>query len=250
MGTADAGSEFDKLFAKRFNELDSLISSSPSSPPLFPAEVVVAKSSSCRPCQQLQMPSEGKGQVLLQWFAFFLLVVGIALLLMYIMHKLRRTRNFKKSNIFGSMALPSVGGAGGTVATPPRATTGDAKIPMGAGASNSGGGSVKEIQDPMQIIPTSDARVQINMFYAPWCGHCKQLKPIFTEAASKYPDCDFALVDSTVLQAHPQAESFKVTGFPHLIAFLGKKQVASMIGNQGEKGLHEFIGKARAAAKN
>ena len=64
------GSEFDKLFASRFNELDSLISSSPSSPEI-PAAVFAKKPPSCRPCSALEMPSEGKGQTVLQWVAFF-----------------------------------------------------------------------------------------------------------------------------------------------------------------------------------
>jgi thiol-disulfide isomerase/thioredoxin len=242
-GAKYPGSEFDKLFASRFNELDSLISSDSS--PDFPAAPapVFAKKSSCRPCGALEMPSEGKGQTVLQWIAFFLLVVGIALLLMYIFQKLRKTR--KGGNLFGSMVLPSVGqkSAGGTVATPPRDTTGQAKTPLGEGKTV---GSVKVIMDPSKIVPSSDAKIQINMFFAEWCGHCKTLKPQFVELADSHPDVDFALVENTVMQQHPQADSFGVRGFPHVAAFLGKKQLGTLVGNQGKDKLNEFINKMKA----
>lgn len=240
------GSEFDKLFASRFNELDSLISSSPSSP-VIPA-AVFAKSSSCGDCSALQMPSEGRSQSVLQWLAFFLLVVGIALLLMYIFKRLRKTR--KSHNLFGSMVLPSVGqkSAGGTVATPPRDTTGQAKTPLGAGASESTG-RVKIIKDPSQIVPSTAAKTQINMFFATWCGHCTAMKPQFMELAEKHPDLDFALVENTVMQQHPEAESFGVRGFPHVAAFLGKKQLGTLVGNQGPEKLHEFVLKMKAMSQ-
>eukprot|EP01010_Urceolus_cornutus_P001798 NODE_2369_length_563_cov_218.558366_g1878_i0.p1 GENE.NODE_2369_length_563_cov_218.558366_g1878_i0~~NODE_2369_length_563_cov_218.558366_g1878_i0.p1 ORF type:complete len:147 (-),score=41.34 NODE_2369_length_563_cov_218.558366_g1878_i0:121-510(-) len=34
------------------------------------------------------------------------------------------------------------------------------------------------------------------LFYAPWCGHCKAMKPAFSEAASTLPG-KFAAVDCT-----------------------------------------------------
>jgi len=240
-GAAYPGSEFDKLFASRFNELDSLISSDSS--PDFPAPLLIKKSSSCRPCSALELPSEGRGQTMLQWVAFLLLVVGIALLLMYIFQKLRKTR--QGGNLFGSMVLPSVGqkSAGGTVATPPRDTTGQATGSLGSGES---AGRVKVIKDPAQIIPASDAKIQINMFFAPWCSHCKSLKPIFIELADKHPDVDFALVENTVMQQHPQADSFGVRGFPHMAAFMGKTQLGTLVGNQGKDKLNEFITKMKS----
>lgn len=240
-----AGSDFDKLFASRFNELDSLISSDSS--PLFApaASMKKAAASSCRPCGALELPSDGKFQNLAQWIVFFLLAVGILFLLMFIFKKLGRTRRQRHQNVFGSMLLPSVGqkGAGGTVETPPRAVTGEAKTPMGQGTA----GRVKVVTDPSEVLPSDDSKkVHIIMFFATWCGHCTAMKPQFLELAEQHPDALFALVENTVLQKHPQAESLGIRGFPHVAAFMGKKQLGQHVGNQGKEKLNDFIKKMKA----
>uniref|UniRef100_A0A673JZD7 Protein disulfide-isomerase A5-like n=1 Tax=Sinocyclocheilus rhinocerous TaxID=307959 RepID=A0A673JZD7_9TELE len=55
------------------------------------------------------------------------------------------------------------------------------------------------------------------MFYAPWCGHCKNMKPEFDEAAeilNKDPDSPgvLAAVDATIHKSI--GERFKISGFP------------------------------------
>ncbi|XP_056292474.1 protein disulfide-isomerase A5 [Pseudoliparis swirei] len=61
------------------------------------------------------------------------------------------------------------------------------------------------------------------MFYAPWCGHCKKMKPEYDEAAevlnkgSNSPGV-LAAVDSTVHKA--AGERFKISGFPTVKYFL------------------------------
>jgi thiol-disulfide isomerase/thioredoxin len=235
-----SGSEFDKLFASRFNELDSLISSDSS--PIFSEPISMKRGSSCRPCGALEMPFDGRSQSLLQWILFFLLAVSILFLLMFIFKRLRKTR--KNTNVFGAMLLPSVGqkGGGGTVETPPRAVQGAAKTPMGEGMS----GRVKVVTDPSQILPSDDAKVHIIMFFATWCGHCTAMKPQFLELSEAHPEAVFSLVENTVLQKHPQAESLGIKGFPHVAAFLGKKQLGQHVGNQGKDKLEEFVKKMKA----
>uniref|UniRef100_A0A8C7MTY8 Protein disulfide isomerase family A, member 5 n=1 Tax=Oncorhynchus kisutch TaxID=8019 RepID=A0A8C7MTY8_ONCKI len=55
------------------------------------------------------------------------------------------------------------------------------------------------------------------MFYAPWCGHCKKMKPEYDEAA-EYLNKDknspgvLAAVDTTIHKA--VGERFKISGFP------------------------------------
>jgi len=57
-------------------------------------------------------------------------------------------------------------------------------------------------------------------FYAPWCGHCKKISPIWDEAAEKVAAeglaVHFAKMDCTVRAHSDICERYKVSGFPTL----------------------------------
>lgn len=59
------------------------------------------------------------------------------------------------------------------------------------------------------------------MFYAPWCGHCKTMKPAYaqaaTDATSFLPGSYLAAVDAT--RSKRLAEKFALKGFPTLKYF-------------------------------
>jgi len=56
------------------------------------------------------------------------------------------------------------------------------------------------------------------MFYAPWCGHCKKLKPSFTTAAEEAKDVlSLAAIDCT--DHRPLCAEFEVTSYPTLKHF-------------------------------
>ena len=59
-------------------------------------------------------------------------------------------------------------------------------------------------------------------FYAPWCGHCKNLKPAYAEAATKVKEYDSSIlvakVDAT--EEKELGKRFSISGFPTLKWFV------------------------------
>jgi len=75
-------------------------------------------------------------------------------------------------------------------------------------------------------------------FYAPWCGHCKQLAPIWDQLAEKYADNEnvvIAKMDSTA----NELEDVKVQSFPTLKFFpAGSDEVVDY---DGDRTLEAFV---------
>jgi len=85
------------------------------------------------------------------------------------------------------------------------------------------------------------------MFFAPWCGHCKRLAPVWEELAAKHnKDVDsevtIAKVDCTIATALCSAQD--VTGYPTLKFFKNgaeKEEGVKYRGNRDAASLEKFI---------
>lgn len=100
---------------------------------------------------------------------------------------------------------------------------------------------------PVEVLVGSTFRDFINQpkdalieFYAPWCGHCKQLEPIYNELAEvlkNEPNLLIAKIDAT---ANDIPMHYKVNGFP-TIYFKRAQRPASPKLFDGERTLEGFI---------
>jgi len=78
-------------------------------------------------------------------------------------------------------------------------------------------------------------------FYAPWCGHCKQLAPIYDQLGEKYKDSDKVVIAKMDATAN-ELDDVKITSFPTI--YLYKADTNEAVQYNGERtleGLSKFI---------
>jgi len=64
--------------------------------------------------------------------------------------------------------------------------------------------------------PTKDVLLEI---YAPWCGHCKNLEPIYIEVAKKFADTPSVTIAKFDGTANALPENIQVKGYPTILFF-------------------------------
>lgn len=75
-------------------------------------------------------------------------------------------------------------------------------------------------------------------FYAPWCGHCKQLVPIYDKLGEKYKDSDSVVIAKIDATAN-ELEHTKISSFPTI--FLYRKGDNEKVEFKGERTLEGFV---------
>jgi protein disulfide-isomerase A1 len=71
------------------------------------------------------------------------------------------------------------------------------------------------------IVKSSKKDVLLEV-YAPWCGHCKTLEPIYKKLATRFKDIDSVVIAKMDGTANEHAE-INMQGFPHIVFYPAKE---------------------------
>jgi len=77
-------------------------------------------------------------------------------------------------------------------------------------------------------------------FYAPWCGHCKQLAPIFDQLGDKYKDHESIVVAKMDATAN-ELEHTKIQSFPTLKYYKKDNTVVDYTGARTLEAMSDFL---------
>lgn len=103
---------------------------------------------------------------------------------------------------------------------------------------------VLELSDDDFSAKLSQQGTSLVMFYAPWCGHCKKLKPEYAKAAELVKDDDpsitFAKIDCTEA-GKETCNKFSVSGYPTLKIFKGDEMSQDYNGPREAAGLVKYM---------
>jgi len=83
--------------------------------------------------------------------------------------------------------------------------------------------------------PSRDVLVE---FYAPWCGHCKKLAPIWDELGEKFAESEKVTIAKIDMTAN-ELEDVKIRGFPTIKLF--KAETNEMVDYNGGRTLVDFV---------
>ncbi|XP_016522670.1 protein disulfide-isomerase-like isoform X3 [Poecilia formosa] len=78
-------------------------------------------------------------------------------------------------------------------------------------------------------------------FYAPWCGHCKELAPIWDQLGEKYADHENIIIAKMDATAN-EVESLVISGFPTIKYYPAEgKEVVDYTGNRDLETFSKFL---------
>lgn len=114
-------------------------------------------------------------------------------------------------------------------------------------------GAKKAMEEPSLVVdltPDNFDSVALNPktismvgFFAPWCGHCKSIKPVWEKLSKLYAMEKHVVIAAVDADAHKELGTrYEVTGFPTLKLFnTGKDAIVPYSGARDLENLVEFI---------
>jgi len=97
------------------------------------------------------------------------------------------------------------------------------------------------VADTFNDIVKDKSKAVFVEFYAPWCGHCKRLAPIWDQLAEKLSSVEslvIAKMDATENDV-PPGNNFQIEGFPTLKLF--KAETNEVVDYNGDRSIDAFI---------
>ena len=107
--------------------------------------------------------------------------------------------------------------------------------------SGSGSGGVIDLTDSnFSMVKNTDKALYMVMFMAPWCGHCKNLKPKWAQAARQNSNeyIKFAMIDCDTHKS--SCSNYGIQGYPTIKVFLPGGKVEDYGGARETSALLEF----------
>lgn len=90
-----------------------------------------------------------------------------------------------------------------------------------------------------QDVIDNNGSITIVDFWAPWCGPCKQLMPVFEATASENDSVDFVKIN---IEENPETPTnFGVRGIPTLIMFKDGEAIDAKSGFMPQADLQAWI---------
>ncbi|EEF48327.1 protein disulfide isomerase, putative [Ricinus communis] len=105
------------------------------------------------------------------------------------------------------------------------------------------------VADTLQDIVFNSGKNVLLEFYAPWCGHCKQLAPILDEVAVSYKsDADIVIAKLDATANDIPSDTFDVRGYPTVYFRSASGKVEQYDGDRTKDDIISFIEKNRDKA--